>query len=324
MSKQIKWDGTWRFGANFIPSTAINQLEMWQADTFDLPTMDRELGWAEQIGMSVMRVFLHDLLWVQDPEGFLGRMEQYLKTADSHGIKTMFVFFDDCWNSNFALGKQPEPKPFTHNSGWGQSPGPKVGDDPSQWGRLEEYVKGVLSRFAHDERILLWDLYNEPGTGRQNASLPLLKKVFQWSREAAPDQPLTAGVWNFNPEYDDLTLFSLEQSDVISFHAYLKPDQLPERINMLRLMAKGKPMLCSEYMARSTGSTFKDCLPILKKNNVTAINWGLVAGKSNTIYPWGWSEAKGVPNPYFHDVFHQDGTFLYPEEAEAFKKAREE
>ena len=335
MVKELKWDHKWRFGGNFTPSTAINQLEMWQADTFDLPTIDRELGWAEKIGMSIMRVFLHDLLWVQDRNGFISRIEQYLKCADSHGIKTMFVFFDDCWSPDFALGKQPEPKPFTHNSGWVQSPGQRVADDPSQWGRLEEYVKDILNEFRHDERILLWDLYNEPGNGkcgdhvtktglRGSASMPLLKAVFQWAREADPDQPLTVGIWNVSEDFDELNRFMAEQSDILSFHAYSKPEALEERINLLRLIANGRPMLCSEYMARTAGSTFAECTPILKQHNVIAINWGLVEGKTNTIFPWGWNESKGIPNHFFHDVFHTDGTLLQPEEAEVFRKLREE
>jgi len=53
----------WLVGSNYIPATAINQLEMWQADTFDPQRIDLELGWAEGLGMNTMRVFLHDLLW---------------------------------------------------------------------------------------------------------------------------------------------------------------------------------------------------------------------------------------------------------------------
>lgn len=334
MTKALNWDGQWRFGGNFTPSSAINQLEMWQADTFDPATIDRELGWAESIGMGVMRVFLHDLLWVQDAAGFLGRMETYLAIADRHHIKTMFVFFDDCWNPDFALGKQPEPKPFTHNSGWVQSPGYRVADNPDQWGRLEAYVKGVLTHFAHDTRILLWDLYNEPGNGnagdhvtltgrRGSLSLPLLKAVFAWAREVDPDQPVTAGPWIFITEFDEINRFMFENSDVVSFHSYNKPGELSERINFIRYIANGRPMLCSEYMARSAGSTFKDCLPILRSNNITAINWGLVSGKTQTIYPWGWNESKGVPNPFFHDVFHADGSLLNPSEKEVFEAVRQ-
>lgn len=330
MKKTRNWDNQWRFGANFTPSTAINQLEMWQAETFDPAGIDRELGWAESIGMGVMRVFLHDLLWEQDSAGFLRRMEEYLAIADKHRIKTMFVFFDDCWNPDPALGKQPEPKPFTHNSGWVQSPGYRVVDNPDRWKRLERYVKGVLNHFAHDGRILLWDLYNEPGNGssgdhvtlkglRGNLSLPLLKAVFAWAREANPDQPITAGPWNFSADFDELNRFLFENSDVVSFHCYSKPAELQERINFIRYIADGRPLLCSEYMARSAGSTFKECLPVMRDNNITAINWGLVSGKTQTIYPWRWNESKGVPNPFFHDVFNADGTLLDPSEKEVFE-----
>lgn len=331
MTRNFNWDAQWRFGANFIPSTAINQLEMWQAETFDPETIRRELGWAAKIGMRIMRVYLHDLLWEQDAGGFCERMEEYLNIADSCGIRTMFVFFDDCWSPDFALGKQPEPKPYTHNSGWVQSPGWRAADDSSQWGRLERYVKGVLARFGDDGRVVLWDLYNEPGNGkygdhvtksglRVNASLPLLKAVFQWAREANPSQPVTAAPWNFCEDFYDLNQFMFENSEVVTFHAYTKPGELRERINFIRYIAQGKPLLCSEYMARPAGSTFSGCLPVFKESGVSAINWGLVAGKTNTVYPWGWDESKGEPDPYFHDVFRQDGTLLYPEEAEVFNE----
>ena len=321
----------WSFGCNFIPSTAINQLEMWQKETFDPETIDRELGWAAGIGMNLVRVYLHDLLWLDDAAGFIDRMEQFLSIADKHGIKAMFVFFDDCWRAEFQLGKQPDPIPYNHNSGWVQSPGNRAADDLSQRERLEAYVKGVLTHFAHDKRIALWDLYNEPGNGksgdhitktglRGNASMPLLKDVFTWAREIDPDQPITAAPWSFGEDFDDLNRFMFENSDVVTFHAYNNPAELLERINFMRYLAEGRQIICSEYMARPAGSTFKDCLPVMRENNVGAINWGLVSGKTQTIYPWGWSEEKGTPDPYFHDVFNQDGSFLYPEEGTFFQE----
>jgi endo-1,4-beta-mannosidase len=84
----------WLVGCNFSPSTAINQLEMWQADSFDAATIDRELGWAEQLGFTSVRIFLHHLLWQQDSKGFLKRMDQFLDIAHKHHIGVMFVLFD--------------------------------------------------------------------------------------------------------------------------------------------------------------------------------------------------------------------------------------
>ena len=329
--RKFIWDNTWSRGANFTPSTAINQLEMWQAETFDPETIRRELGYAAGIGMNIMRVYLHDLLWEQDSAGFLKRMETYLEIADSWKIKTMFVFFDDCWKSEFQLGKQPEPVPNTHNSGWVQSPGNRAADDLSQRPRLERYVKGVLTHFAHDQRIVLWDLYNEPGNGsagdhitatgmRESASLPLLRDVFRWAEEVNPDQPFTAAPWCFGKAFDELNRFMFKHSDVVTFHAYNRPGELLERINFIRLIADGRPMLCSEYMARHAGSTFRDCLPLLKENHVGAINWGLVSGKTQTVFPWQGMMETADLSIAFHDVFHRDGTLLVPEEAEVFEK----
>src|SRR5579864_2480427 len=114
---------SWMLGANYIPASAINQLEMWQAQTFDPARIDKELGWAESIGMNTMRVFLHDLPWQQDAAGFQKRIDQFLRIASQHHIRPMFVLFDSCWQPLPHLGKQPEPKPGVHNSGWVQSPG---------------------------------------------------------------------------------------------------------------------------------------------------------------------------------------------------------
>src|SRR3954452_17776183 len=105
----------WLAGCNFSPSTAINQLEMWQADSFDLPTIDRELGWAEGLGFNSVRVFLHHLLWEQDSQGFLRRIEQFLATADRHKSGVVLVLFDGVWDPFPHLGKQHTPRPGLHN-----------------------------------------------------------------------------------------------------------------------------------------------------------------------------------------------------------------
>jgi len=296
----------WLRGCDFIPGTAINQLEMWQAETFDTVTIDRELGWAESIGMNVMRVYLHHVAWEVDPEGFKKRMGQYLSIADRHGIATLFVLFDDCWNPAYQAGKQPDPKPGVHNSGWVRDPGDLIYSDPTLIVVLEKYVKDVLGAFARDERIVLWDLYNEPGnSGYENRSLPLLKKVFLWAREVNPSQPLSAGVWNSG--LTELNAFQLANSDVITYHNYRNDTLHKQCIDTLRKY--GKPLLCTEYMARKHRSRFDNIMPMLKKENIAAINWGLVEGKTNTKYAWDEPIPDGSePKVWFHEIFRKDGT----------------
>ena len=322
----------WPVGANFVPSTAINQLEMWQADTFDPETIDRELGWAAGMGMNTIRVYLHDLLWQQDSEGFLKRIDQFLAIADKHGIKTMLVLCDAVWDPHPKLGKQPEPKPHLHNSGWVQSPHIEVLRDPSKHDSLQPYFKGVLGRFKDDPRVLLWDLYNEPGNDgerdkmttaqKEGKCLLLLEKMFAWARQVNPSQPLTAGLWSnewTGPKASAQNIFMRENSDVISFHSYDNIQRTAERVGSLK--PYGRPLLCTEYLARGAGSLFENQLPYFKKNKIAAYNWGFVAGKIQTQYPWASWRRKFTEEPkvWHHDILKPDGTPHIPSEVDLIK-----
>ncbi len=322
----------WLVGCNYAPATAINQLEMWQPRTFDPATIDRELGWAQGLGFNSIRVFLHHLLWESDPQGFLDRMDQFLAIADRHKIGVMFVLFDSVWDPFPHSGRQHAPVPGLHNSGWVQSPGVVILKNPGRHEELKDYVTGVIARFRDDRRVDAWDLFNEPDNPNRSSygrfeppnkpelALALLKKEFAWARSANPTQPLTAGVWigDFTDEskLSPINRFMLDHSDVISFHNY-KP--LPEmKRDVEALKRYGRPILCTEYMARPAGSRFDPILGYLKTEQVGAYNWGFVAGKSQTIYPWdSWKKPyPGEPAVWFHDIFRTDGTIYDPAEVE--------
>ena len=325
----------WPVGANFVPSTAINQLEMWQADTYDEATIDRELGWAAELGFNTMRVFLHDLLWKEDPEAFLDRIDRFLAVAERHGISVMLVLFDGVWNPFPVAGPQPEPTPHVHNSQWVQSPGAEILGDLERHDELEPYVKGVVRRFRSDSRVLAWDLFNEPDNPnilsyadvelpaavKGPAAVALLRQAFDWARSVDPMQPITAGVWQGKGVWGDPAALSpmnelmLNESDVLSFHSYDSPAAVGEQVADLRQY--GRPLLCTEYMARSVGSTFQGVLPIFARDDVGAYNWGLVSGRSQTIYSWGswFTMDPSDADPWFHDVLRPDGTPYDAEEA---------
>jgi hypothetical protein len=315
----------WLVGSNFIPSNAINQLEMWQAASFDPQEIDKELGWAQAIGMNTMRVFLHDLLWQQDPQGFQQRIDTFLTIAQKHHIRPVFVLFDSCWDPNPKLGPQHPPIPGVHNSGWVQGPGMKALEDSSDYPRLKSYVQGVVGAFAKDDRILAWDLWNEPDNGdnssygkeepKSKAELvrKLLPQVFAWAREEHPTQPLTSGIWQGDwtslSTMTPMSRVQIEESDVISFHNYGWPEDFEHRVELLEQFHR--PLICTEYMARGAGSLFDTILPIAQKHHVAAINWGLVAGKTQTWLPWdSWTRPYVLEQPpvWFHEVFHTDGT----------------
>ena len=328
----------WLAGANFVPSTASNQLEMWQAETFDPQAIDHELGWAAEIGLNSMRVYLHDMLWAQDAQGLLERTDQYLQIADRHGIKTMFVLLDSVWNPFPELGPQQEPVPHVHNSRWVQSPHLDIQKDPKRHEELKPYIQGVIKHFRNDPRILAWDLLNEPGNPvpqyqpkegwshreKEAAHLLLLGKVFDWARQVNPSQPLTSGPWvnvgNRLRPVHPLDKLMLERSDIITFHTY---DPMPKPEKAVEWLKKsGRPILCTEYMSRGSSSTFETIMPYFKEQNVAAIHWGLVAGRSQTIYPWdSWKKRyTAEPDPWFHDVFRDDGTPYRQSEVDLIRK----
>ena len=327
----------WLVGANYLPSDAINELEMWQAATFNPSEIDREMGWAANAGMNTMRVFLHNLLWEEDPKGFRARMDQFLAIASRHHIRPIFVLFDSCWDPDPHSGPQHPPIPGVHNSGWVQAPGSAILENPARYSELKAYVQGVVGAFANDPRILAWDVWNEPDNTNDSSYgsrepknktelvLALLPQVFSWARAMHPAQPLTSGVWHGDwtslQKMQPMAREQIQLSDVLSFHNYDWPEGFEERIHELQQFHR--PMLCTEYMARGAGSTIDTILPLAKKYRVGAINWGLVKGRSQTYLPWdSWQRPYVLEHPtiWFHDLFYEDGKPYRQQEIKLMKQ----
>ncbi len=312
----------WLCGVNFLPSTAGNTTEFWQAESFDEKTIERELGWARETGFNSVRVFFQYLVWKGDPEGAKKRIDRFLALADKHGLSTMPVLFDDCSFGDPPiaepfLGKQRDLIPGMIASNWTPSPGLKTATDKAAWPDLEKYVKDVAGHFARDRRIVMWDLYNEPGnSGMGNRSLPLVEAAFRWAREAQPQQPLSVGVWT--PGLADLNRRQIELSDVVTFHAYTDREGMRRAIAGYK--AHKRPVVCTEWMARLAGSRWATDLPLLESEAVGCYSWGLVNGRMQCQFPW-WSK-RGAPEPkvWFHDLFHTDGRPYDPAEIEVIRK----
>ena len=339
IEKSQKWydQNNWIVGCNYLPSNAINQLEMFQKETFDEEINKKELSWARQLGFNSVRVYLHDLLWA-DPIGFSERLNILLDICASLEIKPLLVLFDDCHRPYPKLGIQPKPVSGVHNSGWKQSPGMAIvnGIYEEQLNnieiiRLKKFVTEILSNFKDDERILMWDIYNEPGQfGIGDKSLTLLELTWEWAYEVRPSQPLTACLDGSVGEGN--IKLNAENSDIITFHTY-EGEKLQETIDKLKVYKR--PLICTEYMAREFGSTFEFSLPIFKENNIGCYNWGLVAGKSQTHFGWSTildlqkkkeggkflEDGDDIPEPeiWFHDILRKDGTAYNEKEVEFIK-----
>jgi hypothetical protein len=340
----------WMVGCNFLPSTAINQVEMFQPGTYDPVTIRRELAMAKGLGFNTLRVFLHDILWKEEVrEGFLKNFDDFLGICESNGMRCIIVFFDDChWDHDIKLGAQQPRVTGVHNSGWFKCPGSKlvtayanqtISDNDKA--RLKGYVQGILQRYAHDSRIVMWDIYNEPSLPKTKV---LLTDAWTWAREINPSQPLSGCAFGGARQYQDI---QCPNSDILTYHCYATGGQL-KSITELKNQYSQRPVICTEYMARD-GSTFQHDLPILKENKVGAINWGFVNGKSGTVWRWpsqkplhdivdhpDWSLAKiekeigfdrpapgkNYPEPtlWFHDIFRMDGTPFDQKEVDFIKE----
>ena len=314
----------WMVGANFIPSYASNQMEMWQEETFDSVELDRELDWAQQMGFNTVRVFLHDLLYQRDASGFERRMSTFLRIADKHKIRTIFVLFDSRFNPFPEAGLQRPPKAGIYDSSWVQSPGAMALMDTRQSQRLLQYVQNIIMNFSSDKRIAAWDVWNEPDnrnfgdyaktepTNKFDLVAALLPQVFTYARAALPMQPITSGLWS-GTDWNDpgklnaIQKIQIENSDILSFHNYDGPQDFEKRIQWLQTYHR--PILCTEYLARSRGSTPQAILPVAKKYNVAALAWGFVAGRSQSyLPPDSWDHPyPNTPAQWYQDLLRFNG-----------------
>ncbi|GHT50714.1 hypothetical protein AGMMS49982_06580 [Bacteroidia bacterium] len=326
VEKANKWykKQAWILGCNYVPSTAVNDVEMWQAETFDPVTIDRELGWAKKWGINSVRVFLNYVVWEADAKGYIKRFEQFLGIAAKHGISVMPVLFDDC---NFSggiatVGKQPEPEPYVSLKGWVSSPPLALRDDTASFPKLKAYVQGIVGYFGKDKRIIVWDLYNEAhnadGFGKKDTH-PLMEQAFVWARELKPRQPLTVSAWRDFKH--PLSKRMMQLSDVVSFHSYSKKETFE---NVIKLCSEyGRPVICTEWMHRVNKCTAVLVLPVLKEKNVGGYLWGLVNGRIQTNFEWSSTAANPKGDPWMHDLMRNDGTPYDPAEFELFKNISE-
>ena len=303
----------WLVGFNYLPATAVNSTEMWQAETFDTETMQRELALAARHGYNTCRVFLPFIVWHTQNDAFMRNLDEFLCIADANHISVMPILFDDCAFAGKEpyAGAQDAPVMGVHNSGWTPSPGSAIADNPHMEAQLAAYVLQIVGTYANDPRVVVWDIYNEVGgNDRKEAGLPLLRKAFHWAREVKPSQPLTACVW----AYADYDTIAAELSDVVSFHEYSALAETEKRLAALRQY--NRPLLCTEWLHRPNGNTFESHLPFFRRENIGAYHWGLVQGRTQTHL--NWDTMGGTPNPnpdlWQHDVFRANHAPYHAEE----------
>lgn len=295
----------WYVGFNYIPANAINYTAMWDKTSFSPDVIDKELELASRTGFNCARVVLQYVVWEDDPAYFKNTFEQFLAICDKHGIKVMPTFFDDCvfgMNRDPRIGVQFEPFEGWYAWAWSPSPGHSMVVDSTTHPKLERYVKDVMTAFREDDRIFVWDLYNEPTNGGLgDVSLPLVRKVFRWAREVNPSQPITIAYWYDNKALEDIIFAN---SDIITFHSYDPKEKVEALIKKLK--KHKRPIICTEWLNRPRGSVVKSMLPLWFEEKIGALHWGLVNGKTQTHLPWGHRPGDPKPEVWQHDLYHNN------------------
>ena len=291
-------------GFNYVPSTAVNDIDMWQESSFDPITISKELMLARESGYNSARVFLHYLVWKENSETFKNRINEFLEIADDNKIKVMFILFDDCNAPGCEpfIGEQKAPLVGHHNSQWVACPGLDVTDDKSAFPEYEKYLKDIISTYKNDNRVIAWDLYNEPGnTGVGERSKELLLNTFKWAHQINPSQPLTVGSWNLEGLEDEMSEIMMSNSDFVTFHSYGDVIDLRERIAVCQMY--NRPIVNTEWLRRQVGNTFEEILPEFQKHKIGWYHWGLVQGKTQTWLHWVSSKDNIKDGPWQHDMF---------------------
>lgn len=338
-AKSWYYDQPRMFGANYVMTYAVTPTEMWQADptipganTFNINTIKNELDKARDTGFNTLRVTLSYEVWKADRDGFMSRLGQFINESAARGIRPTLIFWDDVnftTNPNVQfrepyLGRQADPVPGMHNSQWTGTGGAAVRNNPSNWALprtssmpgagAKQYIQDIIGTYANDNRVLMWNGYNEPGGG---GAASLVQATATWAREMNPIQPISFDAWG-----GGLDGVAIGESDVISYHNYSGPPGVTDGVK--QMLRTGRPVILTEWMARTFGSTIPDVLPDLQELGVASYNWGLVNGDQQTHWPWGSPPQTQTTEPplWFHDLYRRDGTPYKADEIALYKHYR--
>lgn len=294
----------WIRGCNFIGSDCANRRDMWQSYKNDerMATADRELALAEKTGFNTVRLIMDFDVWLQERESYMEILEKYIALCAAHGQSVMLTLTAE---AQLPRGDFADFKPKTlgeqnyalgYHQGRGPLPPEEAAKAPYHWlenpalkDKFLTMIRDIVGRYAHDGRVIVWNVYNEPGITIRERSIPLLNMIFETVRSLDPDQPLAADIWrgiDFNtglPKTAEERL-SLELSDIISYHSYTT---FPQMVLLIEALKKfNRPLFCTEWLNRINHSNVKELYPLFHIENIANYCWGFVVGKTQTNEPW--------------------------------------
>lgn len=335
----------WLRGCNYMSADCANRVDQWQEYGFEerFETTRKELALMQQTGFNTVRLILEYIVWEQEHDGFMERFERYIELCHSFGISCMITLANDCMQPKSELWRPPylgeQSYAWGYHGGRIKSqhgvltePSPHVYlDDPKTREGYFEMVKEIVTKYKDDERICMWDVYNEPGNARrQHVTMPNLERIFAICRRIDPSQPLTCAVWSMSPDpakpLNAVEQYALDHSDIVSYHCY---KNFNDHVQILsRLKKLGRPIVNTEWLARIYHNDVFDVFPLFFLEKIGCYNWGFVAGKYQTYEPWEstWVKYENQTETdvdftkWFHDLYRPNHRPYDPKEIAVIRR----
>ena len=322
----------WYRGCNYMPASAANRVDQWQSYGSEarFAEVEREFALAKEVGFNAMRLLILEqgfCVWLQEHDAFMSNFEQYLTLMEKYGLRAFVCLGNDCsrpkrvWTMP-KLGEQPYDVGYhggrrqTQHGGFPGEPGYLMMDDPEYRAKFLRMCRELVTQYAHDGRVAMWELWNEPGAGNRGMmSAPLIRDLFALCWKIDPDQPLSANVWSQSTgrilsggEPSEVEGLAAGLSDVITYHGY---HSLADQERLADALAKrwGRPLYNTEWLFRIAGCEFPDNYAFMARRKIGALNWGFVNGKYQTHEPYEpmWKTKfdfeGGDVTKWMHDLF---------------------
>ena len=342
----------WIRGCNYMPASCANHIDLWQeyGSEARFEEMEREMALMEKDGFNAVRLLLGDYgfaVWRAEHDGMMKRFERMLEIFDRHGVRVILIFGNDCsrpkpiWSlppmgeQKYDVGYHAGRKLAQHGSFPGQ-PGYTAVDDPQLCEEFFAMCEEFLSKYAHDRRILFWNLWNEPGANnRGTISTKHIRRLFKLAWTIDPDQPLAADLYTSERNWtnDVAEAVGAELNDIVSYHSY-------SPLSYQTVLAKklkdrfGRPLVSTEWLGRIFNCTVQDVYPFFAQNRIGCTMWGYVNGKYQTHEPWEvtWRQSEADPEKarefdltkWFHDLYRPSLRPYDPEEVNIIRRINAE
>jgi hypothetical protein len=282
-------------GFSVIPSWGARIEEAWWF--YNPERMREEVSLAAKVHANCIRLWIEFTAWMADPDKITKCFLDAVAAIDEAGMKTMPCLFNR-W----------------HNDTWDYG-GTYTEDLFASWKPKLEYVRSLVLPLIKDDRILIWDLCNEPQAKDlindvDRREFEFLKLIAQTVRECGALQPITIGTMQND---GNIAVFA-PLTDVLCGHPYdhTRAD-LQNRIASYREAQNkfGKPFLvnesvpgCLDDIIRAKTAGFYN--ELLSEAGFGWMGWALCEGKAISTRRDRY-DGNGINQEGFHPFFTRDG-----------------